>query len=86
MDGLVKLFVDCEGYREFRYDYFKLLHKLYIDSFVKQIYDWCEENGCQLTGHTIIEETLAGQMQCCGGAMHFYRYQRELAAKSIPTS
>ncbi len=75
MDGLVKLFVDCEGFREFRYDYFKLLHKLYIDSFIKQIYYWCEENGCQLTGHTIVEETLAGQMQCCGGTMSFYRYE-----------
>jgi len=75
MDGLVKLFVNCEGYREFRYDYFKLLHILYTDSFIKQIYDWCEENGCQLTGHTIAEETLAGQMNCCGGAMPFYRYE-----------
>ena len=75
MDGLVKLFVDCEGYREFRYDYFKLLHILYTDSFIKQVYDWCEENGCQLTGHTIAEETLAGQMNCCGGAMPFYRYE-----------
>ena len=75
MDGLVKLYVECEGYREFRYDYFLLLHKLYTDSFVKQIYDWCEENGCQLTGHTIAEETLAGQMNCCGGAMPFYRYE-----------
>ena len=75
MDGLVKLFVECEGYKEFRHDYFKLLHFLYNDSFVKQIYDWCEENGCQLTGHTIAEETLAGQMNCCGGAMPFYRYE-----------
>ena len=75
MDGLVKLFVECEGYKEFRHDYFKLLHFLYNDSFIKQVYDWCEENGCQLTGHTIAEETLAGQMNCCGGAMPFYRYE-----------
>ena len=75
MDGLVKLFVDCEGYKEFRYDYFKLLHFLYNDSFIKQVYDWCEENGCLLTGHTIAEESLAGQMNCCGGAMPFYRYE-----------
>lgn len=75
MDGLVKLFVDCEGYREFRYDYFKLLHFLFNDSFVKQIYDWCEENGCQLTGHAIEESSLAGQMTCCGGVMPFYRYE-----------
>lgn len=75
MDGLIKLFVDCAGCREFRYDYFLLIHKLYIESFAKQVYDWCEANGCQLTGHTIIEESLAGQMNCCGGAMPFYRYE-----------
>lgn len=75
MDGLIKLFVDCEGFREFRYDYFKLLHTLYIDSFVKQIYEWCEANGCQLTGHTIEESSLDGQMMCCGGTMQFYRYE-----------
>jgi len=75
MDGLVKLFVNCEGYREFRYDYFRLLHLLFNESFAKQIYDWCEENGCLLTGHAIEESSLAGQMLCCGGVMPFYRYE-----------
>ncbi len=75
LEDLIKLFVDCEGYRKLRYDYYKLLNKLYTESFVKQIYEWCEENGCQLTGHTIAEETLGGQMLCCGGAMPFYRFE-----------
>lgn len=75
MENLVALFVDCENFRTLRYDYHKLIADLYIDSFVKQIYDWCEANGCQLTGHTIVEETLTGQMMCCGGAMRFYCYE-----------
>ena len=75
VDNLIKLFEACEGYREFRYDYYKMLNKLYTESFAKQIFDWCEANGCQLTGHTIAEETLRGQMVCCGGAMPFYRFQ-----------
>ena len=74
-DGLVKLFVKCEGYRHFRYDYHLLLHRLFINSFVKQVYEWCEANGCQLTGHAIAEEKLAGQMLCCGGVMPFYCYE-----------
>ena len=74
-DHLVKLFVACEGSRQFRYDYYKLLNKLYTESFVKQIFEWCEENGCQLTGHSIAEETLTGQMNCCAGVMPFYRFQ-----------
>lgn len=75
VENLIKLFIDCEGYREFRYDFYKLLNKLYTESFPKQIYEWCEANGCQLTGHAIAEETLNGQMLCCGGVMPFYRYE-----------
>lgn len=75
LEHLVKLFVDCDGFREFRYDYRKLVARLYIDGFVKQIYEWCEENGCRLTGHTIEEATITGQLRCCSGAMEFYRYQ-----------
>ena len=74
-EHLLKLFVDCEGFREFRFDYRKLVAKLYIESFVKQIYDWCEENGCQLTGHTIEESTISGQLHCCSGVMQFYQYE-----------
>ena len=75
MDNLVALFVDCENFRALRYDYHKLITDLYIDSFVKQIYDWCEANGCRLTGHTIEEASLTGQMMCCGSAMRFYCYE-----------
>lgn len=75
LDHLVKLFVDCDGYREFRFDYRMLLAKLYMNGFVKQIYEWCEENGCQLTGHTIEESTITGQLHCCSGVMPFYQYQ-----------
>lgn len=75
LDHLIKLFIDCDGYREFRFDYRKLLAKLYIEGFVKQVYDWCEENGCRLTGHTIEESTITGQLHCCSGAMPFYQYE-----------
>lgn len=75
MDHLIKLFIDCDGYREFRFDYRKLLAKLYIEGFIKQIYDWCEQNGCKLTGHTIEESTVTGQLHCCSGAMQFYQYE-----------
>ena len=75
LDHLIKLFVDCEGFREFRFDYHKLLSRLYIESFAKQIYEWCMENGCRLTGHTIEESTVTGQLHCCAGVMQFYQYE-----------
>ena len=75
LDKLPALFVDFEGAEEFRWDYYRLLHELFINNFIKVIYDWCEENGCQLTGHAVEETTLSGQMWCIGGVMPFYAYE-----------
>ena len=75
IDHLPKLFIDCDGYREFRFDYRKLISKLYIEGFIKPLYEWCDQNGCQLTGHTIEESSITGQLHCCSGVMPFYQYQ-----------
>ncbi|MHB1151356.1 MAG: glycosyl hydrolase [Eubacteriales bacterium] len=73
--ALPALFIDFEGSDEFRYDYFKLCHELFINNFIKLLYEWCEENGCKITGHAVEESFLAGQMWCCGGVMPFYEYE-----------
>ncbi|MBQ4628532.1 MAG: hypothetical protein IJB44_05600 [Clostridia bacterium] len=59
----------------FRYDYYKLIHELFINNWVKVVYDWCKENGVQLTGHAVEESSLGGQMMCIGGVMPFYEYE-----------
>lgn len=73
--ALPALFIDFEGADEFRYDYFKLCHELFINNFIRLLYEWCEENGCKITGHAVEESFLAGQMWCCGGVMPFYEYE-----------
>ncbi len=73
--ALPALFLDFEGAAEFRYDYYLLCHRLFMRNFIKVVYDWCEENGCMLTGHAVEERTLSGQMWCCGGVMPFYEYE-----------
>ena len=75
LDNLVALFVKCEGFRELRFDYHKLITDLFINAFGKQVYDWCETNGCQLTGHTVEENFLHTQISRCGSAMRFYCYE-----------
>ncbi len=74
-DVLPALFIDYDGAKELRYDYWALCHKQYTESFAKQIYDWCTENGVQLTGHSIEEASLHFQMVCSGGVMPFYEYE-----------
>ncbi len=75
MDNLVALFVQCEGFRELRFDYHKQMTDLFINGFGRQIYEWCEANGCQLTGHTVEENFLHSQISRCGSAMRFYCYE-----------
>ncbi|MBE5743016.1 MAG: hypothetical protein E7360_06875 [Clostridiales bacterium] len=74
-DEIGKLFIDCDGAYAFRYKYWNALHKFFIESFAKQIYDWCEEHGCQLTGHGVEESAMYMQMWCCGGIMDFYEFE-----------
>lgn len=74
-ENLGLLFVEKEGYRTFRYRYWLAMQKLMVQNFGKKIYDWCEENGVQLTGHYVDEITMGYQIMCCGGAMPFYEYE-----------
>ena len=74
-DGIGLLFVEKEGYRAFRYKYWKAMQSLMLENFAKRIYDWCDENGYKLTGHYVEEGTMGGQMWCCGGIMPFYEYE-----------
>lgn len=74
-DGLPALFLDCEGCREFRYDYYKLCGEMFAENFLRPIHEWCTANGCRLTGHGVEEFSLAGQILCCGSIMPMYEYE-----------
>lgn len=74
-DKLGLLFVEKEGYREFRYRYWLAMQKLMLRSFAKQLYDWCCENDIRFTGHYVEETSMGAQLMCCAGAMPFYEYE-----------
>lgn len=74
-DNIGLLFVEAEGYRSFRYRYWKAMQRLMLDNFAKKVYDWCHDNGVKLTGHYVEETTMGQQLMCCGGVMPFYEYE-----------
>jgi len=74
-DKLPAIFFNFEGADKFRFDYYYLIHKLFINNFIKKLYDWCVENGVGLTGHAVEETTLNYQMMCTGSVMPFYEYE-----------
>ncbi len=75
LDGLGLLFLDKEGYRDFRYKYWKAMQSLMLKNFAHRVYTWCTQQGISLTGHYIEEPELKSQMLCCGGIMPFYEYE-----------
>lgn len=75
LDELAALFWDCKDCYRFRYRYWKMLNDQFTKSFIKQVYEWCEEHNCKLTGHAIEESALFAQMWCCAGVMPFYEYE-----------
>ncbi len=74
-ESLIYLFIQTEAGYEFRSRYYRIMNDLYTDNFYKKLYDWCEEHNCKLTGHSIQEDDLGGQM--LGGAACMPSYEFE---------
>ncbi len=74
VDNLPLLYFEEEGYEKFRNDFYSLLQKMFSENFIKQMFDWCEEHNCMLTGHLMNEENLITQLAATGGAMASYQY------------
>jgi hypothetical protein len=76
LDHLVELLYDLEGaaVSRARYHYFDCLTHLFVDSFSRQVGEFCERAGLPFTGHVLMEETLSSQTKVVGSAMRFYEY------------
>ena len=68
------LFYDGEGCEQIRHDYWRTIAELFQESYMKQIYEWCEKEGLELTGHMLYENDLGYQTRVCGAAMPQYKY------------
>ncbi|MDY3250960.1 MAG: glycosyl hydrolase [Candidatus Choladocola sp.] len=69
------LFYNLGNYKKVRCDYWRISNKLFVESFTKQLYDWCDENGIQYTAHYWGEETLHWQIPWVGDCMTHFMYQ-----------
>ncbi len=75
VSALPYLFLELDGFKKYRWRYYKTANDLYTNSFIKTVYEWCKGHNCKLTGHTIEESLLFAQMWCCAGVMPFYEYE-----------
>lgn len=57
-----------------RHDFWRCVSERFSESYMKQVYDWCEKNALSSTGHMLYENDLGYQIRVCGSAMPQYRY------------
>ena len=68
------LFIGRDGREEIRFRFWRLVNRLFTESFAKQIFEWCDKNGTRLTGHAMMEDNLICQIHCTAGCMPMYEY------------
>jgi len=51
LDRIADLFFDSPTSAGTRFDFYELLHALWLDSWAQPLSDWCGEHGIRLTGH-----------------------------------
>lgn len=68
------LFFEGPQCAQIRHDYWRTITELFSESFMKPMYDFCEKNGVELTGHVLYENDLGYNIRVCGAAMPQYRY------------
>jgi hypothetical protein len=71
---LPALFFDAGDFYAVRYDYWRTITELFLESYSRQIFDWCEAHGLTYTGHYNAEDTLRSQTDNIGAAMPHYAY------------
>ena len=74
VDRINELFFDEGDYVQTRVDFWALATELFRDSFFKQIYEWCVENGYGLTGHLVCDDSLVAGLNGSGALLPHYEY------------
>ena len=74
IDNLPALFGNYENTLALRYDFWRMVGDMFRTNCLKQLYDWCEEHNCMLTGHVMGEEGLHSQVRAVAETMPCYEY------------
>lgn len=76
LDKLPEIFLHKDGeiYNRAKWEYAELTQELFLENFVRPLYDWCDANGMALTGHFLHEDNLTSQVVNQGSLMRAYEY------------
>ena len=71
---LIELYKPVGRYKETRKKFWRLITKLFSESYFRQIYEWCDSHGMKFTGHEVSETTMRAQIIYNGACMPHYEY------------
>jgi hypothetical protein len=54
--NLASLYWDIGDYRKVRFDYWQTLHDLWKENYVRPLFQWCDQNNIEFTGHWLEHE------------------------------
>ena len=74
LEQLPALFLQPEGRRAalVKWQYFELVHELFLENYAQPCLAWCHQHQLLLTGHVLEERTLLTQAIACGSTMRYY--------------
>jgi len=77
-ERLPEIFLDVNGqsFTPARYHYHECVTHLFVESFSRQIGEWCGQNNLLFTGHALMEDTLSSQTEVVGNCMRLYEYMQ----------
>jgi hypothetical protein len=55
-DSIASLYWDTGDFRKIRFDYWQTLHDLWKENFMRPMFEWCDRNNLQFTGHWMEHE------------------------------
>jgi len=76
VEQLPALFLWPDGERvcAVKWHYMELTQQLFLQNYAKPLFDWCQNNDLQLTGHVLHEDNLTAQATMQGSLMRFYEF------------
>jgi hypothetical protein len=73
-DRLPELFFRLHGEKlsPVKWHYMELLHRRFLDSWARPIFEWCNRHHLRLTGHLLAEDLPGDQSITCGSVLRYY--------------
>jgi hypothetical protein len=73
-DHLPSLYWDVGDWRKVRFDYWQTLHDLWIENFMRPVFEWCDRNGIEFTGHFMEHEWPYPWISPADASLHVYQH------------